>query len=164
MALSSNSKAHEQGRCCMAIERTTCDCPFCREEIRIDAIKCKHCGSSVAPEKPTHRGICPYCKEQIHPEAIKCRHCQSNLRAADGSEGDSGMQLPPTPASATPYTRSSVVNAIDEHRGGVVERDAMRGLGDAVARFTTFFGVKPCAGCKQRQERLNTLVPFSRSP
>ncbi len=44
------------------------------------------------------------------------------------------------------------------------EQVTMRGLGDAVARFTTFFGVKPCPNCKRRQERLNTLFPFSRSP
>lgn len=36
----------------------------------------------------------------------------------------------------------------------------MRGLGDAVARVTSAVGVKPCGGCKKRQEALNRLVPF----
>jgi DNA-directed RNA polymerase subunit RPC12/RpoP len=31
-------------------------CPFCSEEVRLEAIKCKHCGSSLAvpPRPPTH--------------------------------------------------------------------------------------------------------------
>ena len=37
----------------------------------------------------------------------------------------------------------------------------MRGLGDAVARMTTAVGIKPCGGCKKRQELLNRLVPFT---
>lgn len=36
----------------------------------------------------------------------------------------------------------------------------MRGLGDVVAAVTTAVGIKPCGGCKQRQEALNKLVPF----
>jgi len=54
-------------------------CPYCKEEIHPEAIKCKHCGSSVTPEKLPHKGICPYCKEEIHVEAIKCKHCKSSL-------------------------------------------------------------------------------------
>jgi len=38
--------------------------------------------------------------------------------------------------------------------------EPMRGLGDAVARVTTAFGVKPCMSCKQRQEMLNRMIPF----
>jgi hypothetical protein len=57
----------------------TRQCPYCKEQINADAVKCKYCGSSIAPERPAHGGICPYCKEQIHPEAIKCKHCKSTL-------------------------------------------------------------------------------------
>ena len=113
----------------MTNERKTCDCPYCKEEIKVDAIKCKHCGSSVEPKKPAHDGTCPYCKETIHPEAIKCKHCKSNLVAASSE---------------------------------AIVHDEMQGLGDAVARFTTFFGLKPCTGCKRHQEYLNNLLPFSR--
>jgi hypothetical protein len=33
------------------------------------------------------------------------------------------------------------------------------GLGDVVAAFTSALGIKPCGGCKQRQEWLNKKVP-----
>ena len=37
----------------------------------------------------------------------------------------------------------------------------MRGLGDVIARATSAIGIKPCGGCKQRQEALNKLIPFN---
>jgi len=78
----------------MTNESKTRDCPYCKEEIRVDAIKCKHCGSSVAPEKPAHEGTCPYCKEQIHPEAIICKHCKSDVRSIGYDEGSCGGETP----------------------------------------------------------------------
>ena len=57
----------------------TSACPFCKEQIKPDAVKCKHCGSGLTPTKAVHRGVCPYCKEEIHPDAIKCKHCKSDL-------------------------------------------------------------------------------------
>tara|TARA_A200000159_G_scaffold4938_1_gene4615 strand:- start:1516 stop:1782 length:267 start_codon:yes stop_codon:yes gene_type:complete len=35
-----------------------------------------------------------------------------------------------------------------------------RGLGDTIAKFTTKLGIKPCGGCKQRQEKLNKFLPY----
>jgi hypothetical protein len=35
-----------------------------------------------------------------------------------------------------------------------------RGLGDVIAAATSAVGIKPCGGCKERQEALNKLVPF----
>jgi hypothetical protein len=58
-------------------ENETRQCPYCREDIRADAVRCKHCRSAVPRETPTHGGACPYCREEIHPEAIKCKHCGS---------------------------------------------------------------------------------------
>jgi predicted amidophosphoribosyltransferase len=49
------------------------ECPYCKEDIKSKATKCKHCGSAITPERPFHEGTCPYCKEQIQPEAIRFR-------------------------------------------------------------------------------------------
>jgi hypothetical protein len=69
----------------MATNDPTRNCPFCREEIKAEATKCRYCGSSLAQDKPSHKGTCPFCKEQINPEAIKCKHCGSNLTASTTS-------------------------------------------------------------------------------
>ncbi|MEU5521052.1 zinc ribbon domain-containing protein [Streptomyces sp. NPDC047860] len=66
------------------------ECPYCKEEVKPDATKCKHCGSFLLPEEPGHGGICPYCKEEIKPDATKCKHCGSqvsghSLRTGKGS-------------------------------------------------------------------------------
>jgi hypothetical protein len=64
-------------------ELATRQCPFCKEEIKVDAIRCKHCKAMILPERPTHHGVCPFCKESINPEAIRCKHCQANLSPSD---------------------------------------------------------------------------------
>jgi len=35
------------------------------------------------------------------------------------------------------------------------------GLGDAIKRMTTAFGIKPCRGCEQRAATLNRQVVFT---
>lgn len=57
-------------------------CPYCKEEIKADATKCKHCHAKLSEKRPDHEGICPFCKEGINPEAIKCKHCKSNFAAS----------------------------------------------------------------------------------
>ena len=70
-------------------ERSTTECPYCKEEIIAGAVKCKHCGSRIRDDSPTHAGTCPFCKEQIHPEAVKCKHCGSMLiSASEGANPD----------------------------------------------------------------------------
>jgi len=64
----------------MADESDTRECPYCKEEIKSEAVRCKHCRSWLTSERLSHKGICPYCKEQVQPEAIKCKHCGSDLR------------------------------------------------------------------------------------
>jgi hypothetical protein len=54
-------------------------CPYCKETIKPDAIKCKHCHSELPVTSPSHKGTCPFCKEAIKVDAIKCKHCQSIL-------------------------------------------------------------------------------------
>lgn len=95
----------------MSNQSTTRACPYCKEEVRADAAKCKHCGAAIAPEKPDHGGTCPYCKEQIHREAIRCKHCHADLGSNVSIPFDSrqptvqrttvrrlGAQIPPGPA------------------------------------------------------------------
>jgi len=60
-------------------ELSTRQCPFCKEEVKAEAVRCKHCQATILPEKPTHQGVCPFCKEDINPQAIRCKHCQANL-------------------------------------------------------------------------------------
>lgn len=67
----------------MTLDSKTQECPYCKEEIRSDAIRCKHCRSAIAPKKAPHGGTCPFCKEAIHPEAVKCKHCGSNVAASN---------------------------------------------------------------------------------
>jgi len=54
-------------------EETTKNCPFCGEEVKAEAKKCKHCQENIADK------ICPFCGEEIKAIAKKCRHCKSNL-------------------------------------------------------------------------------------
>lgn len=61
------------------------ECPHCKEEIRADAVLCKHCGARLGARVPEHGGVCPYCKEAIHPEATRCKHCRSDLEAREAS-------------------------------------------------------------------------------
>jgi hypothetical protein len=65
-------------------------CPLCREEIRADAVRCKHCQATVAAENPGHGGVCPFCKEDIHPDALRCKHCHPDLAPAAARGGCCG--------------------------------------------------------------------------
>lgn len=66
---------------------TTKQCDFCKEQVRPEALLCKHCGSRLQPDKPEHGGTCPYCKETIDPSAMKCKHCKSMLTESGDSNG-----------------------------------------------------------------------------
>jgi hypothetical protein len=95
---------------------TTRQCPFCKEEINVDAMRCKHCQAAVSPqEKPNHQGICPFCKETIHPEAIRCKHCKSDLLPGQ----ESFFRGPPTlpPFQQTAKGRRLVVHNAKKSRG-----------------------------------------------
>lgn len=36
-----------------------------------------------------------------------------------------------------------------------------KGLGDTIAKITKAIGIKPCGGCKKRQEWLNEKIPYN---
>lgn len=78
----------------------TVPCEYCKEQIRPDALKCKHCGAFLEDTRPTHNGTCPWCKESIHRDAKRCKHCKTDLvRTCDcehGSDGeDGGVMMKP---------------------------------------------------------------------
>ena len=42
----------------------------------------------------------------------------------------------------------------------LIQEIRSRGLGDTIAKMTKAVGIKPCGGCKKRQEILNKAVPY----
>ena len=73
-----------------ADNQDTVQCPYCKEAVHPDAVKCKHCHARLDAARKDHGGTCPFCKEAIHPEAIKCKHCQSMLTGSRASEAGCG--------------------------------------------------------------------------
>ncbi len=120
------------------------ECPYCKEEIKADAIRCKHCRSSVAPEKPTHGGTCPYCKEAIHPEAVKCKHCGADVGpTGTGSSGccegcakSSQVHLPGVGFTPTGSGRAG------QPAGGIGAWPMEQGIPNAVIRLG-----RECSSC-----------------
>ena len=47
----------------MATETESRECPFCKEDMKADAIKCKHCGSMVGGSTTSGSGCCEGCAE-----------------------------------------------------------------------------------------------------
>ena len=45
----------------------------------------------------------------------------------------------------------------------MVRTPISEGLGDTVAKLTTYLGVKPCEGCARRQALLNKIFPYKDS-
>lgn len=58
----------------------------------------------------------------------------------------------------TPELIEKIVNIT---RSCCTERNKKsRGLGDTIAKLTSAVGIKPCGGCKKRQEWLNKAIPY----
>ena len=60
------------------------ECPFCKNEIKKEAIKCQYCKEMLPEEEPETKE-CPFCKNEIKYSAIKCQYCKEYL----GEEGQS---------------------------------------------------------------------------
>ncbi len=54
-------------------EGKTKTCPFCGEEVKFEAQKCKHCKELIGDK------ACPFCGEIVKVAATKCKHCKSEL-------------------------------------------------------------------------------------
>lgn len=95
-------------------ETETRPCPSCREDVKADATRCRHCYGDIT-DGPGHGGTCPLCREDIHPEATRCQHCKSSLVAG----GDCGCGTAPTRAltrSGPPRIGNRVIRAVP-HNG-----------------------------------------------
>lgn len=59
------------------------ECPFCKNEIKKEAIKCQYCKEMLPEEKIEEcwddMKECPFCKNEIKKEAIKCQYCHEFL-------------------------------------------------------------------------------------
>ena len=40
-------------------EYVTRECPFCKEEVKAEAVRCKHCHATILPTEPGHKRYLP---------------------------------------------------------------------------------------------------------
>jgi hypothetical protein len=103
----------------------TRECPYCKEEVKAEAARCKHCQAAIPPATPAHHGVCPYCKETINPEATRCKHCLSNLMPSGAGHCSWGESAP---AAITRAVRRRVSGGGRPAPRKAVERAAERAL------------------------------------
>lgn len=53
----------------------TKNCPFCAEEIKAEAIKCKHCSESLVRRTTKGANACPKCSKEFDDTWKVCLHC-----------------------------------------------------------------------------------------
>ena len=105
------------------------NCPFCKEEVKVDAVKCKHCSSALHKEKEPYSGICPYCKESIKKDAIKCKHCKSNLAQDCSCNSNSNIQAMSSTQALAPIFRIPENLSAENIRHNIpeIDLDLLRG-------------------------------------
>lgn len=111
-------------------EKNTCNtCPYCKEEIKPEAIKCKHCSSKLGKATPSHEGVCPFCKESIKPDAIKCKHCKTSL----ATDSDCGCDN----VNGSEQVMALRINR--RNRGGMKDQYCFGGTKTCVDEYGNFF-------------------------
>lgn len=61
----------------------TKECPYCAEEIKYNAVKCRFCGEMLTQEEVPEEiveTICPCCKKINHSSFVTCDSCRATLR------------------------------------------------------------------------------------
>ena len=116
-------------------ETQTRQCPYCKEEVNAEAVRCKHCQAAIPQAMPAHHGVCPYCKEAINPEAVRCKHCHANLAPSAGEQA---------PATTIRAVRSPAVGA-----GASAPRRALARSGRGIEVLRDELFPDPVPGCHQ---------------
>lgn len=92
--------------------------------------------------------------KQLKPLACHTRaHCTTCRTDADWRERVTGVREFDCPHGVTAEGGQIIQGT---------KPDKSRGLGDTIAKVTKAVGVRPCGGCKKRQEKLNKLLPYKK--
>jgi hypothetical protein len=97
----------------------------------------------------------------------RCGECE-HRESRNGNLSDPPIVVPasnlPTIASSDSVQAQPVQEGVPSPATNVeAKRAGWRGLGDMIAAATSAVGIKPCGGCRARQQMLNRVVPFKRS-
>lgn len=76
----------EDGRINNTTAPTERKCPFCAEQIKAEAIVCKHCGRDVEP-LPAPKNVCPHCGNDAGDSPSQCKYCGRDPRETPEAPG-----------------------------------------------------------------------------
>lgn len=57
-------------------------------------------------------------------------------------------------------TKESIIEGVIRQTQENPLPEKSRGFGDTIAKLTSKIGIKPCGGCKKRQDQLNKILPY----